>query len=148
MNARKTAAIATALAVSIAVPTALAAAPAGGSKYSGKTSAGEPVTLRLNGKASRVKRLRIYYTLTCDDGRTSYTYTDVLNPRLRSDHSFAASGTYTGSSDGSQNSFKLSGKVWAKKAGGKFSLAATGTVEGTKLHCKTGKLSWSAKRTK
>jgi hypothetical protein len=144
MNSGKTAISAAVLALAVAGPAALAAAPVGGSKYRGQTSAGEPVSLRLNGKATRVKRFRIYYTLKCEDGRTSYTYTDVLNGRLRKDHSFGVSATYTGSSDGSKNSFKLSGKVWKKRASGKFSL----TSSAGKLKCKSGKLKWSAKRTK
>ena len=144
MHMRRTALPAVVLALLAAVPIALAAAPSGGTKYSGKTSAGEPVSLRLNGNAHRVKRLRIYYTLTCKDGRTSYTYTDILNAKLGSDHSFAVSGMYTGSVDGSKNSFKASGKVRAKRASGKFSLtSAIG-----KLKCRSGKLTWSAKRRK
>jgi hypothetical protein len=144
MLVRRTALLATVLALLVAVPVVLAAAPAGGTKYRGKTSAGEPVSLRLNGNAHRVKRLRISYTLTCGNGSKSYTYTDILNVRLRKDYSFAASGKYTGSADGSRNSFSLSGKVRPKKASGKFSL----TSARGKLKCKTGKLTWSAKRVK
>jgi hypothetical protein len=147
MNARKTAAAAS-LVLCVAVPTATAAGLHGGARYSGKTSAGEAVTLKLNGKATRVKKLRIYYTLKCNDDRMSYTYTDVFGARLRKDHGFSASGTYTGSTDGSRNSFKLSGKVRANRARGKFSLTMTRKIGGAKLKCRSGKLSWSAKRTK
>jgi hypothetical protein len=147
MIARKTAAAA-ALVLCAAVPAAMAAGLTGGARYSGKTSAGDAVTLKLNGKASRVKKLRIYYTLKCNDGQMSYTYTDVFGARLRSDHGFSASGTYTGSTDGSKNTFKLSGKVRPSKARGKFSLTMTRKLGGTKLRCKSGKLTWSAKRRK
>jgi len=148
MNARTAASLAAALTLSVAAPVALGAAPQGGAKYAGTTSDGSPVIVRLNGNASRVKRMRISYMVTCDDGRTGNTYTDILNPRLRSDHSFAASGTYTGSGDGSQNTFKVAGKLYAKRASGTFSLVATSTTGGATVHCRTGNLSWSAKRTK
>ena len=56
---------------------------------------------------------------------------------------------YTGTADGSKNRFHVSGKLSAGKAHGKFSLKATGRAsDGTKLSCKTGKLSWSAQRQK
>ena len=145
MIARRTAAAAT-LVLSAAVPAAAAAGLHGGARYSGKTSAGEAVSLKLNAKATRVKRLRVYYTLKCNDDRMSYTYTDVFGVRLRKDHGFSASGTYTGSTDGSRNSFKLSGKVRVNRANGKFSLTMTRKVGGTRLKCRSGKLSWSARR--
>ena len=132
------------LALLAAGPIALAAALPGGAKYRGKTSAGDPVTLRLNGNAHRIKRLRISYTLKCRNNSTSYTYTDILNAKLRDNHSFAASGMYVGSSDGSTNRYNVSGRVRAKRASGKFSLTSTRG----KRKCKTGKLTWSAKRTK
>ena len=137
------------IALSIATPVALAATLPGRAKYVGKTSDGNVLTLKLNGPASRIKRMRIHYTVDCNDGHTGKTYTDILGPRVRSDHSFSASGTYTGSGDGSQNTFKVSGALSRNKARGKFSLKATGTAgDGSALTCKTGKLTWSAKRQK
>jgi hypothetical protein len=145
MKVRSTTALAATLAALLSLPVALAAALPSRAKYVGKTSDGGAVSLRLNGDATRVHRMRIHYTLTCDDGQSGETYTDILNPRVRKDRTFVASGKYTGSSDGSTNTFKLSGKLWTKRASGKFSLKATGTVGGT---CRTGKLTWSAKRQK
>src|SRR3954468_5057662 len=104
-----------ALAVLVAVPLALAAALPGGGKYAGKTDDAQSVTLRLTSDAKRVKKMRIHYTVTCNDGRSGDTYTDILNPRIRSDHTFRGSGTYKGSGDGSENVFKVTGKVSAKK---------------------------------
>jgi hypothetical protein len=146
MNARRATSVAAAVAVLVAVPVAFGAPLPGGGKYVGQTSDGGPVLVRLTGDAKRVKRMRISYTVTCDDGRSGDTYTDILNPRVRSDHTFVASGTYTGSGDGSQNVFKVAGKLYAKKAKGTFSLTATSTVNGATVHCNTGKLTWSAKR--
>jgi hypothetical protein len=135
------------VALSIGAPVALAAAPVGRAKYLGKTSDGNVLTLKLNGGASRIKRMRIHYTFDCDNGHSGKTYTDILGPRVRSDHSFSASGKYVGSGDGSQNTFKVSGVVLRNKAHGKFSLKATGTAaDGSAVSCKTGKLTWSAKR--
>jgi hypothetical protein len=148
--ARFTALLATALAVVVAVPLAVAATLPGGAKYAGKTADGQAVTLRLTSDGKRVKRMRIHYTVTCNDGRSGDTYTDVLNPRVRSDHSFRGSGTYKGSGDGSENVFKVTGQLSARKATGTFTLTATSAQnsQGETLRCKTGKLSWSAKRQK
>jgi|SRR5436190_1209963 len=132
----------------IAAPAALAALP-GGAKYGGTTSDGTAVTLKLSGDGSRVKRMRIYYTVDCSNGQSGKTYTNISGARIHKNHAFSASGTYTGSTDGSKNTFHVSGKVWTKTAHGKFSLKATGKAsDGKKLTCTTGKLTWSAKRQK
>jgi hypothetical protein len=148
--ARFTALLTAALAVLVGVPIAVAAALPGGAKYGGKTADGQAVTLRLTSDGKRVKRMRIHYTVTCNDGRSGDTYTDVLNPRVRSDNSFRGSGTYMGSGDGSENVFKVTGQLSARKASGTFSLTATSASsdQGEPLRCKTGKLNWSAKRQK
>ena len=148
--ARFTALLAAALAVLVAVPFALAAALPGGAKYAGKTDDEQVVTLKLTSDAKRVKKMRIHYTVTCNDGRSGDTYTDILNPRIRSDHTFRGSGTYTGSGDGSENKFKVAGTISKRKASGTFSLTATSdsATQGETLRCKTGKLTWTAKRRK
>jgi hypothetical protein len=130
-------------------PAALAALP-GGAKYAGTTSDGKPVSIKLTSDGKRIKRMRINYHVTCDNGGATDTYTDISGPQIHKNHAFSVSGTYTGSSDGSKNKFSVSGKVWNKTAHGKFSLTATGKPSGAggKLHCKTGKLTWSAKRQK
>jgi hypothetical protein len=149
MNPRTHPVVVALVALLVAAPVALAAVLPGRAKYVGKTSDHNAVTLKLNGKASRITRMRIHYTVDCNDGRSGTTYTDILGARVRGDHSFSASGTYTGSGDGSQNRFKASGKLGPNKAHGKFSLKATGkTSNGSTLSCKTGKLTWSAKRKK
>jgi hypothetical protein len=146
--ARFTGPAAAALAVLVAVPIAVAAALPGGGKYVGKTDDSQAVMLRLSPDAKRVKLMRIHYTITCNDGRAGDTYTDIMNPKVRSDHSFRGSGTYKGTGDGSDNAFKVAGKISARKASGTFSLTATSSsgTQGDPLHCKTGKLTWSATR--
>jgi hypothetical protein len=129
----------------VTAPAALAALP-GGAKYAGTTSDGNAVTLKLSSDGKRVKRMRISYTVECSNGQSGTTYTEVLHAQIHKNHKFGASGTYTGSTDGSKNKFSVSGVVWAKTAHGKFSLTATGKgTDGKKLTCKTGKLTWSAK---
>jgi hypothetical protein len=132
----------------VTVPIALGAALKGGARYVGKTVDGAPVQLRLTGNAMRVSKMRINYKVTCDNGGSGDTYTDILNARVRSDHSFAAAGKYTGASDGSVNRFKVAGKLSARKASGTFTLTATGkeAATGAKVVCKTGPLRWSATR--
>jgi hypothetical protein len=146
--ARLTALAAAALAVLACVPFAIAAALPGSAKYAGKTDDAGAVTLRLNSDGDRVKKMRIHYEVTCDDGRSGKTYTDILNPKIRSDSTFRGSGTYKGSGDGSENAFKVTGKVSARKASGTFSLIATSDsgAQGGTLRCKTGKLTWKATR--
>jgi hypothetical protein len=148
--ARLTALIAAALVALVAVPLAVGAALPRGAKYAGTTDDNHAAALRLSGDAKLVKRLRINYTVNCDDGSSGDTYTAILNAKLRSDHSFRASGMYTGSGDGSENVFKATGKVSARKATGTFSLTATTKpdADGNVVKCKTGKLTWSAKRQK
>ena len=133
----------------VAAPAALAALP-GGAKYAGTTSDGNAVSIKLTGDGTRIKRMRINYHVSCDNGGGTDTYTDISGAQIHKNHGFSASGTYTGSSDGSKNKFNVSGKVWNKTAHGKFSLTATGKPSGGggKLHCKTGNLTWSAKRQK
>lgn len=138
-------AAATALA---SAPSALSAALPGGARYAGETDRGGAVTLRLAGDAKRVKRIRIRYSVTCDDGRTGDTYTDVLNAPVGRYHRFRTAGTYRGSGDGSQNRFKVSGRVSARGARGRFSLTATATPAGSAqpVSCRTGGLRWRADR--
>jgi hypothetical protein len=145
--ARLTALLAAALAVLVAVPLSFGAALPGGAKYSGKTDDGRSLSLKLSSDAKLVKRMRINYEVTCNDGRSGRTYTDILNAKVRSDHSFRGSGSYKGSGDGSINKFKVAGTISKRKASGTFSLTATSeTDEGDTLRCKTGQLTWTAKR--
>ena len=124
----------------VALPLGVALALTGSAKYAGKTDDGGNVTLRLTKDTQHVKRFRIHYSVECDNGQTGKTYTDVLNAKVRKDHSFRASGTYTGSGDGSTNKFKLAGQLFNRKANGTFSLKATDA--GETIHCSTGKLTW------
>jgi hypothetical protein len=147
--ARFTALLVAALAVLIAVPLQLASALAGGAKYAGQTAAGSAVTVRLSGDGKSVKRIRISYKVTCDDGQPrDPTYTDIVGAPLRRDGSFSGSGQYQGSIVKDTNRFKVSGKLFARKGSGTFSLTATGSGQGPKVRCKTGKLAWSVKRQK
>jgi hypothetical protein len=149
MNPRKHPVLIAFVALLVALPAALAATLPGRAKYVGKTSDDNAITLKLNGKASRITRMRIHYAVDCSDGRSGSTYTDILGSRIRSNRSFSASGTYTGSHDGSQNTFKASGRLGPNRAHGKFSLKATRKMsDGSTLTCRTGKLTWSAKRKK
>ena len=133
-------------ALALAAPAALALP--GKAKYAGTTSDGSAVTVRLSSDAKSVKRMRIHYGLKCSDGRTGDSYTDIVGARVRKDRSFSVSATYTGSKDGSKNKFQVSGKLSASKAHGKFSLTSTSKSGKKKLTCKTGQLTWSAKRQK
>ena len=133
-------------ALALAAPAALALP--GKAKYAGTTSDGSAVTVRLSGDAKAVKRMRIHYGLTCSGGRTGDSYTDIVGARVRKDRTFSVSATYTGSKDGSKNTFHVSGKLSASKAHGKFSLTSTTKTGKKKLTCKTGQLTWSAKRQK
>jgi hypothetical protein len=140
--------IARSIALSAALFTLLAGAAEalpGGARYVGDTDDGGAVLVRLNSNAGRVKRMRIHYTVTCSDHQDRKpTYTDILDARLRKDGTFSGSGSYEGSQGHDLNKFKVSGKVTARKAHGTFSLTSTaGDVS-----CKTGKLTWSAKRQK
>jgi hypothetical protein len=148
MIARSTALPAAALAALLAVPVALAAGIPARAKYVGTTDDGSAVQLRVSRDSKRVAKMRIHYKVTCDNGDTGSTYTDILNPRLHSDGRFKGAGTYKGSGDGSTNKFKVVGKMTARKASGTFSLTAVGTPQGTTgtIRCKTGLLHWHAAR--
>jgi hypothetical protein len=131
----------------LASSVAIAALP-GKAQYSGQTSDSSTVRLRLSSSGKRVAKMRIYYKVTCDDGRNHTTYTDILNLRLGRTGKFAGKGTYTGSGDGSKNRFKVAGAVTKKNAKGSFSLTASGTDPTTArtVNCRTAALSWSALR--
>jgi hypothetical protein len=148
MNSRRHLIPLVAAALAAGAPAALAALPHGAT-YTGTTSEFGAVTLKLNGDGTRVKRMRINYRVDCDNGQHTNTYTDIRGAQIHKDHAFSASGTYTGSQDGSKNKFSVSGKVWNKSAHGKFSLTATAKMSGgKKLRCQTDKLTWSATRQK
>ena len=115
----------------------------GGAKYLGETGDGGAVMVRLSGDATKVKRMRIHYTVTCNDGKDRKpTYTDILAARLGGSGKFNGSGSYQGSEGKDLNTFKVSGSVTARRAHGTFSLTSTAGD----VRCKTGKLTWSAKR--
>jgi hypothetical protein len=89
--------------------------------------------------------MRIHYTVTCNDGKDRKpTYTDVLDARLKKDGTFSGSGSYEGSQGHDLNRFKVAGTVTKRRAHGTFSL----TSSAGDVRCKTGKLTWSAKRQK
>ena len=138
--------IARSIALSAAVFALLAGAAEalpGGARYSGDTDENGAVTVRLSSDASRVKRMRIHYTVICNDGKDRKpTYTDILDARLKRDGTFSGSGSYEGSEGHDLNKFKVSGKVTKRRASGTFSLTSTAGD----VRCKTGKLTWSAKR--
>jgi hypothetical protein len=132
-------------AASFALLVGAADALPGGARYAGETDDGGAVTVRLSSDAARVRRMRIHYTVTCNDQQDRKpTYTDILDARLKKDGTFSGSGSYMGSVGNDLNKFKVSGKVTARKAHGTFSL----TSSSGEVRCKTGKLSWSAKRLK
>lgn len=140
--------IAAVLATALLVSSVALAALPGKAQYSGQTSDHSTVRLRLSNSGKRVAKLRIYYAVNCNDGKSHTTYTDVLNLRLAKNGAFAGKGSYIGSGDGSKNKFKIAGKVTTKKATGTFSLTASGTdpTTGQTVDCKTGSLTWSAVR--
>jgi hypothetical protein len=150
MNVRLLALSAVALAMLLVVPIAIGAKLPGGAKYAGKTREGTRVRLTLSKDAGRVKQMRIDYKVSCNNGTGGKTYTVIRNPRVRANATFKGSGKYQGSVGGDTNSFKVSGKLTAKKATGTFSLTSVGKpagVQGT-VRCKTGVLHWRAARTR
>jgi hypothetical protein len=117
---------------------ALALSPA---RYAGETSQGTRVALRLS-PARRVT-LRIYYRVSCSDGRKPrMTYTNISGARLAHGR-FAAAGIYKGSLDGSTNDYRIRGVVTSAGAHGIFSLHATTTRQ---VHCRSGTVTWTARR--
>jgi hypothetical protein len=132
-------------AASFALLAGVAEALPGGARYLGDTDDGGAVMVRLSQDAARVRRMRIHYTVTCNDHKSRKpTYTDILDARLKKDGTFSGSGSYQGSVGNDLNKFKVSGKVTARKAHGTFSLTSTAGD----VRCKTGKLSWATKRQK
>jgi hypothetical protein len=153
MISRSSALSAAALTILVGVPAALAATLPGGARYAGKTGNGSAVMLRLSGDSARVARMRIHYTLHCVDANTGAkstgkSFTDILNPPLRSDGSFKGAGTYKGSSDNSTNKFTVAGRVTTRTSSGTFALTAVATAQpsGDTVNCKTGTLHWRAAR--
>jgi hypothetical protein len=146
--ARCTALCLLALAALVAVPAAPAAKLVAGERYSGQTSDGDPVQLRLSGNLQRVARMRIHYTLQCSNGNRESSYTDILNAPVRGGKKFTLKGSYTGTDDQSLNTFRVSGKLTRSHANGTFSLTYTGAkaAGGESVSCKTGRLRWHATR--
>jgi hypothetical protein len=122
------------------------AAGLGKARYTGTTSDNTAVRLRLSSDGKRVAKLRIFYTVNCDNGQAHKTFTDIFNLGIGKRSTFSGSGTYQGQQDHSTNDFKISGKVGASSAKGKFSLKATDETK--TVHCNTGTVSWTASRVK
>jgi hypothetical protein len=149
MNARLRAIPATATAMLVVAPLALATTLPSGAIYVGKVKDGTRVRLTLSKNAKRVKQMRIDYKVSCDDGTGGKTFTVIRNPAVHKDGTFKGSGKYQGSVGGDTNRFKVAGKLSAAKATGTFSLTSVGSpagVQGT-VRCKTGQLHWQAART-
>jgi hypothetical protein len=145
--ARTTLLLAAALAVPAAVPagSALAAKLSGGAHYSGHTSQGSAVRLTLTRDGRRVARLRIDYTMKCDNDRKIDTYTVITRARLSGTrHVLRGHGHYTAGDD-SHNEFHFNGRVSRRRASGTFSLVYDGRGDES-MTCRTGKLKWSASR--
>jgi hypothetical protein len=141
-------AAAVALALLVFASAALAVTLKGGARYIGTTSQELRVQLRLSGDAKRIARLTINYRVKCDDGRTVKTFTKIVNVRVRSTGSFTGHGSYTGSGDGSENVFDVSGRLSRRVARGVFRLTATGedAMTGETVKCRTGRLTFRAPR--
>jgi hypothetical protein len=110
-------------------------------RYAGETSQGTSISLRLS--PGRRVALRIYYRVSCNDGRPQrMTYTNISGARIVRGR-FGAAGVYKGSVDGSRNEYRIGGNVTSTGARGTFSLTAT-----TRHHvrCSSGRLSWVAQR--
>ena len=133
------AALAALFSVSVALAAGLSKA-----QYTGTTSDNTAVRLRLSSDGKRVAKLRIFYSVNCDNGQAHKTFTDIFNLAIGKRNAFAGSGTYQGQQDGSSNNFKISGKVGASRARGRFSLKATDAAK--TVHCNTGTVSWTANR--
>jgi hypothetical protein len=148
--ARRTTICITAIAALAAVPVAAVAKLEGGAQYAGATSDGGAVQLRLSGNGRLVARMRVHYTVHCNNDRTGTTYTTIMNVRIRNGATFSGRGSYTGAADQSLNKFKVDGLISKRHASGTFSLTATGSggSTGHSVTCKTGRLRWHASRTR
>lgn len=124
-----------------AVPVALASMPARGARYSGKTSEGLRVGLRVSGDGRYVAHMQIRYRVTCAGGATGTPSTELFDLRLDRHGRFRFRGTYTGRVDGSKNHVHLRGSVSRRRATGSFSL----TAKRKKLHCHSGRVAWHAR---
>ncbi|GAC1316924.1 MAG: hypothetical protein NVSMB25_03600 [Thermoleophilaceae bacterium] len=114
--------------------------------YKGPTSQGTDIGFQLSNDAKRVAKLRITYRVTCDDGTSATTYTDILNAKITA-RKFGGQGVYRGQRDGSTNTFQIKGSLTRRSAQGTFTLSATGkTSAGRDLHCMSGTVSWTARK--
>ena len=120
----------------------------GGARYAGETEEGRDVSVRLGESGRLVARLRISYTLTCDNGAEGTPSTTVFDIPIRDRGRFSYKGTYRGREDGARNRVELSGRVTRRVAKGTFQLTARGRPEGSdeKVVCRTELLSWRAER--
>jgi hypothetical protein len=124
-----------------AVPVALGSMPAGGARYSGKTSEGLRVNVRVSGDGRYVAHMRIRYRVTCSGGAKGAPSTDLFDLRLDRHGRFRFKGTYTGRADKSKNHVHLRGSVSRRRATGTFSL----TAKRKKLSCRSGRVVWHAR---
>ena len=123
---------------------AASAAPQRNAEFSDETSQVTAFEYRTSANGRRIRRLRIHYNVTCENGVTRETYTDVFDVPLRRNGRFRARGRYTGTADQSQNRFMVTGRVLRRRSSGRFTLTATAADR--ELDCRTGELTWTATR--
>jgi hypothetical protein len=122
-------------------PPVLGALPAGGARYSGKSSERLGVKLRLSGDGRYVARMHIRYRVRCSDGARGAPTTDLFDLRIDRHGRFRFNGSYTGRVDNSKNRVRMRGTVSRRRATGSFRLSA----KRKRVRCHSAKVRWHAR---
>jgi hypothetical protein len=125
----------TALLMAASALPAPAATPSGGTRYTGKTSEGLGVRLRVSASGGYVASMHIRYDVHCSDGA------DLYDLRIDGHGRFNFAGTYTVRRDGSRNRVRMHGRISRRRASGSFVL----TGKRKKVHCRSKRVSWHAR---
>src|SRR4051812_14119862 len=125
----------------LAAVAAQAARPVGDARYSGKTSEGLGVSVRVSRGGGYVARMAIRYHVKCTDGARGTPVTDLFDLRIDADGGFGFDGTYTGRVDKSRNHVRMHGTISRQRASGSFRL----TAKRGKTRCHSGRVRWHAR---
>jgi hypothetical protein len=131
----------TALLMAASALPAPAATPSGGTRYTGKTSEGLGVRLRVSASGGYVASMHIRYDVHCSDGAVGAPSTDLYDLRIDGHGRFNFAGKYTVRRDGSRNRVRMHGLFSRRRASGSFVL----TGKRKKVHCRSKRVSWHAR---
>jgi hypothetical protein len=110
--------------------------------YAGVTSAGQAAVITLDSKRRRVQQMQIGSFLNCG-AAGGMPYGDTFAAPLRPDGRFTDTDDYTAGGDRGHD--HVHGRIRGGRARGVFHNRVETTIDGAKVTCRTGRVTWRAR---